>query len=448
MPRRCPSQGGAEDAMRLLPTLTACMLSSLLGAQIAPGNAVVAAQTAGNPATVLLAVDLATGTYNVLPRFPADAMAPLAIAFDRVDGELVLALDAGAGVSRLFRYTLPNGVLAAERVLGDVPGHVTDLAFAHDQLLAAVDGPQGGIYQLPRWGGAVSLFLSLPFLSVLRTDDPNATIATVVWSGSQGPPATDPGAGLLRLDTGTFMFGPTSFVNYAHPDLTGAMTLPFPQPRLVLSHADGAMAYEQMLLGGGGQPVAIPVTPTMPAGSANAMRVAAPLYRQPLLLGGIAFPNLWTFDPMAAAPTMAQVAGPLPGDPIDFDIAPPADALFVPFGVPCAGMSLTAQGSPLLGATFQIELANGTPNAVALFLVSFTDQLGGLLPLTLPSGCLLYGNPSVVLWDATDGIGHAVQPLTVPMQPSLVGLHLFAQWLQAPGLPFDTSSAVAIQIGQ
>jgi hypothetical protein len=185
----------------------------------------------------------------------------------------------------------------------------------------------------------------------------------------------------------------------------------------------------------------------MPAGSANAMRVAAPLYRQPLLLGGAAFPNLWTFDPMAAAPAMALVAGPLPGDPIDFDIAPPADAGFVSFGVPCAAMTMATQGSPLLGATFQIELTNGTANAVALLLLSFTDQLGGLLPLSLPSGCLLYGNPTVVVWDSTDGTGHALQPLTVPMQQSLVSLHLFAQWLQAPGLPFDSSSAVAIQIG-
>jgi hypothetical protein len=150
---------------------------------------------------------------------------------------------------------------------------------------------------------------------------------------------------------------------------------------------------------------------------------------------------------MAAAPAMALVAGPLPGDPIDFDIAPPADAGFVPFGAPCAAMTLATQGSPLLGATFQIELTNGTANAVALLLLSFTDQLGGLLPLSLPSGCLLYGNPTVVVWDSTDGAGHALQPLTVPMQQSLVSLHLFAQWLQAPGLPFDSSSAVAIQIG-
>jgi len=427
--------------------LSALVLTALLGAQIAPGNAVVAVHAAGTPATQLLAVDLATGAYNVLPRFPADAMAPLAVAFDRVDGELVLALDAGVGISRLFRYTLPNGLPANERVLGDVPGHVTDLAFASDRLLAAVDGPLGGIYQLPRWGGAVTLLWSLPYLTVLRTDDPNATLATVVWSGSQGPPATDPGAGLLRLDTGTFMFGPVTFVNYAHPDLTGAMTLPFPQPRLVLSHADGAMAYDQLLLGGGSQPVAIPVTPTMPAGSANAMRVAAPHYQQPLLLGGAAFPNLWTFDPMALAPAMALVAGPLPGDPIDFDIAPLADANFVPFGASCAAMTLTTQGSPLLGTAFQIQLGNGTANAVALFVVSFTDQLGGLLPLSLPSGCMLYANPNVVLWNSTDGAGHCVQPLTVPSAPALAGVHLFAQWLQAPGLPFDASGAVAIQLG-
>ncbi|HLQ38153.1 MAG TPA: hypothetical protein VK348_10145, partial [Planctomycetota bacterium] len=221
--------------------LAAAIDAQIAPGQIAPGNAVVAVRLVGSPATQLLAVDLVTGAATALPRFPADVMPPLAIEFDRIDGELLLAVDLGNGSSRLLRYTLQNGVPVAERALADVPGHVTELAPSAGRILAAVDGPQGGIYQLSRYGGPATLLLALPRLAVLQTDASGSNFATVVWSGTAGPPPADPGSGLVNLSTGAFMFGPTSFVNYPHPDLTGAITLPFPQPRLVLAHADGTI---------------------------------------------------------------------------------------------------------------------------------------------------------------------------------------------------------------
>jgi hypothetical protein len=439
----------SQLACVLIPALGISALGySGLGAQIAPGNAVVASRSTGSPATLLFAVDLQSGVATALPVFPGHSLPPLAVEFDRVDGDLLLAVDAG-GLSRVFRYTVQGGVPVAERLLGDIPGHVTELAPGNLTILAAVDGPAGGVWQLPRSGGQASLLLSLPFLTVLQTGGTDNGPATVVWSGNPVPPATDPGAGLVTLGTGSFFFGPTTFTGYAHPNITGATTLPFPQPRLVLSQSDGTFAYHQMLLGGGAQPVPIAVQPPPPPGSANAMKPAPALNNRPLVLGGSAFPQLWTFDPMAVTPLMTTIGAPLPGDPVDFGIAPPATAALVTFGAACppAAMMLGAQGSPVLGTAFAIVLDNGAANALALFAVGFSDQLGGVLPFLLPSGCALHVAPDAVLVHVTDGAGHASQALTVPNQPGLVGLQLFAQWLQAPGLPFATSDAVAIRVG-
>jgi hypothetical protein len=425
--------------------LAATILTATLAAQVAPGNAVVAVRLTGNPATRLLAADLASGAFTTLPGFPADAMPPLAIEFDRIDNELLLALDAGNGISRVFRYTMQNGIPVQERVLGDVPGHVTELTLGGEQVLAAVDGAQGGIYRLPRTGGTAALSRALPDLTVLQTGAPNATLALVVWSAGQ---PGNPGAGILDLTSGGFFFGATSFVNYAHPDITGAMELPFPQPRVVLSHADGAVTVHQMTYGGGAQPTALPIQPTPPPGSAAAMKPGGAPWR-PVVLGSSAFPMLWTFDPMAALPTLSMLAGPLPGDPVDFAIAPSADAQLRTFGTACGpnAMAMQATGGPILGTTFQIALSGGAPNALALFVLGLSDQLGGLLPFQLPSGCLLRVSPDSVLLHTTDAAGRATRSLAVPGQPWLVGLVAFAQWLQAPALPFATSDALAIRFG-
>jgi hypothetical protein len=421
--------------------------STTLGAQIAPGNVVVAVHQTTVPATQLLAVDIATGAFNVLPRFPADVMPPLAVTFDTVDDGLLLAVDAGGGISRVFRYDIQAGLPVNERALGDVPGHVTDLTLGAGLLLAAVDGAQGGIYGLPRTGGTAALVMSLPELSVLG-GSPGNELVVAVWSAGTGTTPTNPGAGIAALPGGNYFFGPASFTNWQHPVITGATTLPFPQPRLVLSHADGTIAYEQLTYGGGGQPVVIPVQPTPPAGSANAMKSAPTLGIRPLVLGGSAFPMLWTFDPMTNASVMTTIAGPLPGDPVDFAMAPDTSGWLQSFGTACGatGMELLPQGQPSPGATLQLQLTSGTPNAAALAVFGLSDQLGGTLPFTLPGGCQLFVSPDAVLFHTTDASGAALQLLSIPNQAAFVGVTVFTQWLQVPA-QFAVSDALSIRVG-
>ncbi len=421
--------------------------SATLGAQIAPGDVVVAVRQPAAPATQLLAVDLATGAFRTLPRFPADGLPPLAVTFDTVDGGLLLAVDAGGGVSRILRFDVQGGFPVHERALGDVPGPVTELTLGAGRLLAAVGGSQGGIYALPRTGGTPTLAVSLPELAVLR-GSVDGDLVTVASSAGVGPPPTNPGAGILSLSMSSFFFGPAIFTSYPHPWITGSTTLPFPQPRLVLSHADGTMAYEQLTYGGGAQPVVIQVQPAPPAGSANAMKPAPSLGVRPLVLGGSAFPMLWTFDPYASAPALATLAGPLPGDPVDFALAPDTSGVLQPFGTACGStpMELLAQGPPNPGATLQLQLTGGTPSAAAFAVFGGSDQLGGALPLLLPGGCPLYVSPDIVLVQSTNGTGAAALTVPIPNQSSLVGVTVFAQWLQVPAA-IAVSRALAIRVG-
>jgi hypothetical protein len=73
--------------------------------------------------------------------------------------------------------------------------------------------------------------------------------------------------------------------------------------------------------------------------------------------------------------------------------------------------------------------------------------MGGALPLTLPSGCLLRVWPDAVLFHVTDVWGQATQTILIPNQQALIGTRLFAQWLQAPLLPFNSSPALALLVG-
>lgn len=419
------------------------LLCAALSAQIAPGDVVVAVHLPGVPATQLLAVDAASASWRALPRFPADLLPPLAVAFDPIDSGLLLAVDTGTGLSRVLRYEVIAGLPVHGRMLGDVPGHVTDLAFAAGKVLAAVDGAQGGIYALPRSGGAAVSMLSLPGLSVLQGNDPASSLVTVVWSAV--PPA-HAGAGIVDVANGVFLFGADDFGAWPHPQLTGAVTLPLPQPRLLLAHGDGSIAYAQLSLGGGAPPVSVPVTPVPLAGAANTMKAGA---GAPLVLGGSAWPMLWTFDPWASQPQASVVAGPLPGDPVDFALAPGVQAGLQWFGTACGptAMEMQPQGQPTLGSIMLLQLANGVANAPTLLLLGWSDQLGGALPLRLPSGCDLAVAPDHWLLHATDPAGDAVQVLFIPNLPALQGMTVFAQWLQAPTLPFTVSRALAMHFG-
>jgi hypothetical protein len=98
-------------------------------------------------------------------------------------------------------------------------------------------------------------------------------------------------------------------------------------------------------------------------------------------------------------------------------------------------------------AALQVRLATAVPSLATLFVAGWSDQLGGALPWPLPGGCSLLVAPDVVLFHLTSASGAAAQPLPVPNLPGVVGLRVFAQWLQVPAGAFHTSDALTIRVG-
>jgi hypothetical protein len=300
---------------------------------------------------------------------------------------------------------------------------------------------------MPRNGGPSSQAFAQPHLTAMLSWGAGQH-GCIAWSGSQGPPASDPGVGIVDLLTGQFALGPDTFPNFAHPGITGVMDMPTALPRQLMSHTDGTVSLYTMFVSS--PPVTLAVQPPVPAGGAAAMKPMAPYGVQPLVLGGTAYPFLWTFDPFASPLLRTVVAGPLPGDPLDFAIAPASGAQVVFFGTACgsSSMSISFVNLPQLGSSnFQIDLLAARANAAALLVLGFSDQLGGTLPFTLPGGCPLLVSPDAVLFRVTSASGGASQILPVPANPGLTGTRLYGQWLQIPQSAFAGTAAIAIRVG-
>jgi hypothetical protein len=115
-----------------------------------------------------------------------------------------------------------------------------------------------------------------------------------------------------------------------------------------------------------------------------------------------------------------------------------AAGAFAPFGSGCAGVAgvpaITANGRPVFGQTFTLQLANARPNSVAILAVGNSDANWhgialpwALAPLGAP-GCALLAAADVPLALPTTALGTATWSLTLPVVPDLFGLTLFSQW--------------------
>ena len=90
------------------------------------------------------------------------------------------------------------------------------------------------------------------------------------------------------------------------------------------------------------------------------------------------------------------------------------------------------QGMPIGGQSFNLTMRDADPNAFALIVFGFSDQVSafGLLPFDLG----LIGAPGCSLWISTDSSslvavdsgGNATFPIPVPA--SLGAFELFAEW--------------------
>lgn len=417
-------------------------------AQIGPGHAVVATATTGTPATVLLDVDLNTGGVQPLGRFPSDHLPPLAVAIDDLDRELLLVVDAGA-TSRLLRLHLAGSTIAGERVLGDVVGRLTQVAVeAGGDYLMAVTGASGGLVRMPRWGGPPAPVLASAWTTALSDTRQTLAYAAIAQSGADGPPVRDAQVGVLVLPSGAYTIGPTMLTGYRPRTITGIVDLPTGLVRHALAHDDGTISLFE--LGIGTRPLG--VTPVLPPGATIAMKDGPNAY-DPIVLGNAAHPFLKTFSAFGAPAVWRTLAGPFPGDPVDFDLAPDRGARAEAFGRACGKpvpMQVSWSGLPQLGnPSFQLSLSRAVPLLPAGLVLGASDQRHGTIPLPvpLPGACALFVSVDLAFTTSADASGNVMQPLPIPADPALNGLLVFGEWVQLVSGAILTSPGIALELG-
>jgi hypothetical protein len=94
---------------------------------------------------------------------------------------------------------------------------------------------------------------------------------------------------------------------------------------------------------------------------------------------------------------------------------------------------LTNTGLPVLGSSFDVELASALPSTFAVLVQGLSDQSfpGGSLPVTLPGtpSCDILVSPDVYDSLVTDASGAADSTVSVPNSPVLVSFEIFYQWV-------------------
>ncbi len=411
----------------------------LLGALAAQVDRVLVISRTTTPAlSALFDVDLTTGVVRPIDRFSLDRFPPLALAIDGVNGDVVAALQTPVG-SVLARVQVIGTRVGAQASLGDVPGSATAVAQALDgNWITTTDQ---GVFVTARNGGVARRIVTLNQASAIETFGLGSAQALVAQSGSA---SSEPQLRWLDLITGQTIAGPWVYVGHTPRGITGVGDLPTGLSRQVLSQDDGTIAISVNFA----NPTTVALTPVLPAGATAAMHVRG---LEGVVLGGSAHPFLKSFQALGGT-QWTILAGPLPGDPVDFAFRP-SGAAAVSFGGACSSMSLSevsAGGPPRVGnATYALQLTSGLPSSAAFFALGASDQrlLALRLPAVLPGGCLAHVSSEIVLATSTSSFGAATLTIGVPSSQALVGAIAFAQWLQVRGGALDTSNAAAIWIG-
>lgn len=424
----------------------AASLGCAAAAQAVPyDKAVVVADTGTTPATLALEVDLQNGTYTVLPSFSTDVHPPLAIASDPIDRTVLVALDTGSATQVMRRVFLPT---PGESLVGTVPGRAVELLVHRTGDVVVVTGGSGGaIHRLPRQGGAPVLLRNTPRAGAAASTLDLAWTAVVGRSGSASP-AADPTMASVDLDGGSLGWGPITFPGFTPAGIVGLVDLPTAMPNQILAHDDGSLSVYSWFLGG--NPIVATVVPALPPGGVAAMKTHE--LSNGLLLGGVANPNLYAFDPTQALTgtvNLTMVAGPLLGAPVDYTVLPLDGAEVLEFGRPCgvaAEMRIDAtpgQGPVIGNAGFGIRLHQALPSLPAWLGLGFDET-----SFTMPTGCPLLVTLDAIGAQWTDGAGDATLQVPLPNDLGLVGVRFYCQWLQADsGVPFMTSDLVVVELG-
>lgn len=423
-------------------TLAPLFLMAAAAAQATPTFPdIVLTALPGNPATQLVAFDRGLGTVTALPRFPSDGLAPRAVAIDPYDRALYVALDVAAAGSQIVRLDRA-GAGFTEHGITTLPGPVTGLAVAGDSLYAAVDDPQGGLFRVPRRGGAATRTVHLANATAMQGFGPGQAVFSIAWTGRQG--TTQPLSGFVVLDgdTGAQFFGPMSFANPTGLTLTGVADLWTAVPRHVLAFADGTFALVTNLQ----PPVAPFAMPPVPAGGAVALLHATIAGGDPIALGGAPFPYLYGID--AQNQTFLWQSPALPGAPVAFAAGATRGSQSIGIGDTACGTTVLSQGVgglPQPGNTLTFW-NQGPANTAVLLIASLEDFAGGALPFQLPGGCSLQIAPTATLVLVGNANGVAAHALAIPSFQGLLGTILFTQWLALDG-SLATSATLAHWIG-
>lgn len=436
--------------MRVLRVVPFLLLTAPAAAQIAPGHAVVASHRTGPTRTEFYDVDLTTRRFARVANLSIPRAGPTAIVMDRVSGDFFVATDHGAAAS-IYRVEV-EGAGATVLRLGGVAGRIRGLALGlAGDLFFVTEGGSGRLWRLARSGGTPRSLASVPRATAIFGYGLHSTHVWVAQSGSGGTTPVDPQLVQVDLASGRITAGPYRYRGYTPRGITGVLDLPTGLVRHVLSHDDGTVALSVSFQ----KPKRVPVTPALPSGAARDIR-SLPDGRV-LVLGGKAHPYLATFQPLRGAQTWQRVAGPLPGDPVAFDVWPALQAQALLYGTSCRGPAPSAPslgfsgGAPRLGnAAFTVRMSGGAGRKPAFLVAGFEDFRWQVfwLPLRLPGGCLLRNSPDLVLGHLTDALGNARQRMGVPATRGLAGARLFVQWLQPTANLFSATAGGACLLAQ
>lgn len=420
-----------------LAILLSCLFADPAPTQAGADHVVVITRTTSPAASALFDADLATGAIQPLARFSLDRFPPLAVAVDGVNRDVVVALQTPIGTSVLVRLRVRGTAIIQEQSLGDVPGIVQALAQALDGDW--VSTTTTGIYATARNGSVPRTIAFHTNATAIETFGMASAQAVIAQSGTT---TSDPQVRWIDLTSGRTIAGPWVYVGHTPPGITGVADLPTGASRQVLSQTDGTIAMSVNFA----NPTTLPLTPALPPGATTAMHVRG---IEGTVLGDSAHPFLKSFQALGGT-QWTILAGPIPGDPVDFAFRPEPVAATVPFARACASMQLgerSGGGPPRLGSTtFGLELTHGLSSAPAFLLLGASDvRFGALrLPATLPGGCQALASAEVVLATMTSGFGDAALTIGVPNQSSLLGGIAYCQWMQVRGAALDTSNAGAL----
>jgi hypothetical protein len=116
----------------------------------------------------------------------------------------------------------------------------------------------------------------------------------------------------------------------------------------------------------------------------------------------------------------------------------------IPYGTACSNATIGSLGTPQIGSSVAVQLASAPANILSGLVIGFSSAsvpLSVLWP-SVPPGCSLLATPDIIEVAISSASGSATLPISLPPNPSLVGLHLYCQWLM-----LDAASSLSATAG-